>query len=365
MSLCDEPGLQVLSFRMLSRAYCSVEFHLGTSWNSYPVKLFSSLDHEHPVLRERECVLCPLSQLLVSVYDPDDWDNDEVQNVLATLASVYRLDISDVEARHASTRRITSIRGLQTVVPHLTSVSAEWVVRSNVIRRGELDLLPQSADASAAQGSGHDGQPEPAFKRNPWNAFLSARCHSPFHQDMATLQEEYYALTPEERQMYEEMADVAALAKSRDLQAYQKGVRGTESSSSTRQPDSGAGALVPLSERPESAQQDLDLACAGQVASDALCKQLTDALSGQNHEHQKQALALRQQEEECHRLRREYTQQDAVLRQTMSCCPPMLDHYTPALNGLLSVNLHIPADSMGKAPGTKCPGFRTYFRTAT
>ena len=165
--------------------------------------------------------------------------------------------------------------------------------------------------------------------------------------------------------MYEEMADVAALAKSRDLQAYQKGVRGTESSSSTRQPDSGAGALVPLSERPESAQQDLDLACAGQVASDALCKQLTDALSGQNHEHQKQALALRQQEEECHRLRREYTQQDAVLRQTMSCCPPMLDHYTPALNGLLSVNLHIPADSMGKAPGTKCPGFRTYFRTAT
>ena len=124
---CHFRRYQVLLLRMLSRNVCSTEFLIGTTYMSYPVKLFKSLDKVHEATRDPQCMHCPLTKLILS--EGCDLDSSESQAVLTAIASMFQLHIASIEARHASTRRITTIKAVQTHRPTLTAVGADWVCR--------------------------------------------------------------------------------------------------------------------------------------------------------------------------------------------------------------------------------------------
>ena len=118
---------QVLLFRTLSRNLCSTEFLIGTTHESYPIKLFRSLDGVHEATKDPLCMHCPLTKLLLSEYS--DLGSSEPQALLTALASMFQLHIASIEARHASTRRITTVKSVQTHRPTLVGVGADWVCR--------------------------------------------------------------------------------------------------------------------------------------------------------------------------------------------------------------------------------------------
>ncbi|CAE7653893.1 unnamed protein product, partial [Symbiodinium necroappetens] len=221
---------QVLLFRMLSRNLCSTEFLIGTTHESYPIKLFRSLDGVHEATKDPLCMHCPLTKLLLSEYS--DLGSSEPQALLTALASMFQLHIASIEARHASTRRITTVKSVQTHRPTLVGVGADWVCRHLA---DKLSILGGSNSAQRAQfcravasspASGADTEP-PAQKqperKNPWNAFLSEKCRariSDLGASYASLREEYHNLTPAEYQRYEDMAEVAFCARARGLPSY-------------------------------------------------------------------------------------------------------------------------------------------------
>ena len=132
---------QVLVFRMLSTSACAAQFYVGTSWNAYPVRLFGSLDGQHHVVHDPGCMLCPLSKMVLDTFPTErELNSEEAKVVLTGLASLFKMDIAEVESRHASTRRITTIHSVQASCPHLNSIGAEWVLRGNALAREDLLL---------------------------------------------------------------------------------------------------------------------------------------------------------------------------------------------------------------------------------
>ena len=200
---------QVLLFRMLSASACSAEFYITTSWRGFPVQLFASLDGKYSVAEARKCLLCPLSEMILSNFPTDELlASADCQALLIALASTYSLDISDLESKHASTRRINRVRSVQAQRSQLVSVSADWACRCNATQRE--DLLPSDPKKPKA------GKPDEAKKKqrraNPWNAFLSEHCKQQFKNpalDLTELSQQFRNLAPEERQKYTDMAKIA------------------------------------------------------------------------------------------------------------------------------------------------------------
>ena len=324
---------QVLLFRMLSRNFCATEFHLGTSWASYPIRMFCSLDGVHNALKDPDCMLCPLSRLLVQEYPSEPHlDSEEAQKVLMSLANLFQLRIADVEARHASTRRITSIRGLQTAQPNLCLVSADWVCRNNVLQRSRHTKGPGRIQPEPDMSEQAPSNPQ---RKNPWNAFLSDRCKFSFRsgrdkdERVHALRDEYRALTSEEHKGYQEMADVAFCARQRGLPGFAP----VQASSSSVVATSNSGEHRVVVQSPHA----------------LVCAEVEDTLALARKEHRKETNATREWVAEFKQSREEFQQDDETLRESLSCDPALLNNYVPALNGMLSADVHIPADEIAEA----------------
>ena len=329
---------QVLLFRMLSRNFCATEFHLGTSWSSYPVRLFASLDGRHHVLEDPDCMLCPLSKLVVMEYPTAEALNSvEAQSVLRALASLFSLHIADVEAKHASTRRITTVRGVQTTRPALCLVSGDWVCRSNVVRRLKYGLSKPAAQPDEPKADAEQNPANPQ-RRNAWNAFLSDACSFSFSKDdqgRAALRQRYKELTEEEQQRYQQMADVAFCARQRGLPGYSNARAGAAGASSS--------ALAVQAQ----AEQAVDVV--GHAAYELLRAEVDGSLALAREEHRKHTDSSREWLQTFQTARDEYEQEDEALCESLSCHPALLQHYMPALNGMLSADVHVPADKIGEA----------------
>jgi hypothetical protein len=122
-----------LLFRMVSRAGCSLHFLLRRVRAGYPYKLFLVLaSHTYiaEILADPDCLYDDLAAAYLAHFSTFEAITSPAgMAVLVGLASLLSVDIAGVEARHASTRRITTLSSLQTWIASLEAVSADWCTR--------------------------------------------------------------------------------------------------------------------------------------------------------------------------------------------------------------------------------------------
>ncbi|CAE7215305.1 unnamed protein product [Symbiodinium sp. CCMP2592] len=324
--------VQILHFRMLSRSLCSVEVHLR-SWSTYPIKLFLALDGRSDAMVEKPCLFCPMTKALLAEYD--DLDNPEARAVLRTLASKYCLHIAGVEARHAANRRLTTTRGVQTKVPELALVNAEFVLRSNFLKRADVIPVETSVKPETTERSSKIRQTR---KSQAWNAYQSANICGPRSgkhwppERIQQARDDYNALTEQEKQHYVDMAEVAQAARNRGLQAYPKA---TESQDE----------LVQFAATSPTALQLVDV---GHVAEAWLLQDMEAKLSVVREEDKEDAKLAQDWLQTFEESRSSYKQEDEVLQQCLVGCESFRSHCVPALTGILSGHLHIPAETLGQ-----------------
>ena len=107
------------------------------------------MDGPNCSLTDPPCLLDQVSHKIRSLAT--QVSKDELSTVVIVLANDFTMDISQIEAKHASTRRILHMRTVQVSLPSLEDVSASWVCRNNVLDRE--DRMPCSKHDDRTHGT--------------------------------------------------------------------------------------------------------------------------------------------------------------------------------------------------------------------
>ena len=173
------------------------------------------------------CMLDELAAAFKKTFPSRSGLTAPARAVLVSLAQSFTLGIAEIEARHAATRRITSVVGCQTHVPSLISVSASWVCRRNAAERQSVDLFrhPNADQLDATEDAVVDDEPAAVDGRSagPWKAFLSFRkANMPgrLGDCMPALRLEYAGLSEAERQHWIRMGNLGRLSAERGFAAF-------------------------------------------------------------------------------------------------------------------------------------------------
>ncbi|CAE7213542.1 unnamed protein product [Symbiodinium sp. CCMP2592] len=284
---CHFRHYQVLLFRMLSRNVCSTEFLIGTTYRSYPIKLFKSLDKVHEAT-DPECMHCRLTKLILS--EGCDLDSPESQAVLTAIASMFQLHIASIEARSNSADRAQFCRD-----------------------------MPVSGTAQADTVPPEPKQPE---RKNPWNAFLSEKCR----RRISDLGSTSYAALVEEYRLpgYAHHGAIPAAAAS--------------SSGSGKEVAVEALVAVPAAGHQELAVPD--------QAYKLMAADLSDKLQVVQQEYHRRSASVK---DWCDIFRDSRVQHRQDQEHLFRECG-VVEH-VPALNGLVSAEMRVPADKIGEVPG--------------
>ena len=122
-------GQRCLAFRMVSRIACCVEELLCSEHRRFPVALFRLLATPDGATAAElkavpACVLDPWSQHFFETYE--DPLCREALAVLESVASNLKLDIAEIECRHAAIRRHLHTRVQTQGVPPLLGYALGW-----------------------------------------------------------------------------------------------------------------------------------------------------------------------------------------------------------------------------------------------
>ena len=313
---------QVLLFRLLSCAGSAVHYYLTVPWRAFPVRLFRVLrgtngDAEE-VLRAPSCLRDELSTMVLEAYpSADALLTDAARAVLQTLARFFTMNIATIEARHASTRRLVHASHVQTHIPTLEDVSASWLLRRNIVQRGEFCLV-QSDRTEAARKT--KGFLNPA---GPWRAFVHDRCRTTFSKPgMSALSRDYAALTEQEFAHYDSL-----------------GKMGREAARAGHRPFGPARESTPAARL-----QDHD-----------------EAMSSLEAQKSQEMQSLRQANKAATEEHRRYLSilaSDTDKQQAQQICSQALEEMPLLANNLylasrhpVSVDMHLPADELAEALG--------------
>ena len=243
---------QVLTFQMLSAVGAGIDFYIGLRWRSYPVRLFGLLDdHPDPEAVQFPCLLDEFSQHLLEQFDKAGGALSEfAKHSMTCLAMTFTMGIAEIEARHASTRRIVTVKGVQTHMPSLDDISANWVCRRNAIMRSEYPSSPPTSPR--VQKSADSANKTWKKPGGPWRAFVSEQLQGQRRftkDDMNELSAKYQNLSPDEFNYFKELGECAKQAGKAGFQPFgeatsSKRARSAEPNASLQ------AALVPV--------QDLD-----------------------------------------------------------------------------------------------------------
>ena len=129
-----------LHFVMLSRAGCAMHQLVRHPRGLHPFQLFRMLlRHQAPSiydeLREKPCLHDELASEFFKHFP--SWTK-QAECVLRGIAHGVLLDVAQIETRHAISRRMTTLKSLQTWATKLESVSAEWAHRQANMRESEV-----------------------------------------------------------------------------------------------------------------------------------------------------------------------------------------------------------------------------------
>ena len=325
---------QVMMFRMLSTAACAVEFYFYTAWRAFPVQVFSALDGGTGLWDAKECLLCPLARLIRQEYpEPKEVPSKELQALLRALAAGFSLDISDLESRHAATRRITAIKSVQAKTPQLATVSADWVCRGNSINRREVLMKEEPLPGQELEANPEEAKPK-EHRANPWYAFVSDECKGKIatsNVDMAALGEKFRNLDEASLERYRERAMMSKLAAQRNLpKPPARSANAAPAASFGR--GSSSSSLV--------AADESTLALEIDAGMELLQTEKLDRMQSEKNF-----------KKELERTLKEYKEDETHLQELLSQWPAMLATCFPALVGIHGREVHLPADDFAEAGG--------------
>lgn len=221
---------RALAYRMISRIGCCVEELLRSEHRRFPVALFRLLatPDESTVAELKatpECVRDAWSHTFLQTYD-DNPASEEAMAVLVSVASMLKLDIAEIECRHASIRRHLHTR-IQTHVMSFSELSGMWMsqqcrTQSAVAEVGAIGhKLRARRHTSRAAGSANLKRCGPQKRKRTQGggggshrAFVSEQLRVrqlklPTPGVAAMLWREYRGLTDEQRARYKDVGAVA------------------------------------------------------------------------------------------------------------------------------------------------------------
>lgn len=182
-----------LMFRLLSRSGSAVHQLLAAGIKGSPYALFLSLwGILMPVQGLFPCELDELTKFFIERFPGEDLLCDEAQKMLSMAASLIDADITGIEVRHASLRRVNMLKSIQTWNMELQDLSADYVARQMVILRETISKLSSQPPSTTKR---RRGRPQKVVShKNPkrkkrvagaslggaWRAFLHENYHRTF-----------------------------------------------------------------------------------------------------------------------------------------------------------------------------------------
>ena len=198
-----------LRFRMLVRAMCALHRLLRMPREHMPFSLFLMLDGQHDqVQRTPDCMCDPLAKAIKEQYPTEaDLQSTECMMIIEALATIYDLDISDIEAKHATTREYWKLRS-RGWTPSLEAVSARFCLRfSDWFSGSHHDKRPTGPNARPRKAKIIRGG-------GAWRVFVHNKAAGKKFDPafLRQLARDFRALSPEDRAWYDEAGAAAALA---------------------------------------------------------------------------------------------------------------------------------------------------------
>ncbi|CAE7260889.1 unnamed protein product [Symbiodinium sp. CCMP2592] len=145
-------GKRRLLFKMASRAVCALQVLLVSCRTGCPYALFSCMfgeEHARFFYELKPCQHDALAAAWVRSFpDVASSQSEMAQDLLTALALLLDLDISQIEAQHASIRRVLMARSCQTHPMAFQDLSADFALRQlatygESLRRGTDPVLPE------------------------------------------------------------------------------------------------------------------------------------------------------------------------------------------------------------------------------
>ena len=129
---------------MMCRPAALIEELLGSVHRKYPFKLFTLLTDRDAIAHiqsSSRCLLDPWSKALIDKYP--DLSNIELKEILYLHCQSCSNNIAEIEAKHASNRRVVHQRSVQTHAIQVPTLSAEWLGQNQ--RRTMLSPLTMTS----------------------------------------------------------------------------------------------------------------------------------------------------------------------------------------------------------------------------
>ena len=157
-------AMRARAFRMLSRMGCAFEKILGSRHRRTPYLTF--LAPHSAATRERirrlgatsPCMLDPWTKGLLEKHP--QFDTPELFATLDLVAKLLRVDISHIESRHASIRRVLTVRSTQTWSLPIAELSAlfMFITHRTHVRPSFLNKTKRGAERSMAKPQGRSAR---------------------------------------------------------------------------------------------------------------------------------------------------------------------------------------------------------------
>ncbi|CAE7684555.1 unnamed protein product [Symbiodinium sp. CCMP2592] len=130
-------AMRALMFRLLSRCSCAVHHYLTVSHRNCPYGLFKALTGG--ALEVQDIPLCLQDELTTAILSDfptyNELQSEECQQILSSIAHSFQIDILNIEAAHASTRRLITLRSVQTWALSMEQLNTEFILRKIVCLR--------------------------------------------------------------------------------------------------------------------------------------------------------------------------------------------------------------------------------------
>eukprot|EP00971_Amphidinium_carterae_P350753 6491724-Amphidinium_carterae.2 len=152
-------SLRGLIFRLISRASATVHQLLVKENQSYPIRTFQLLNNPDKAVEMEADADCKKDVWSLGLQRQFGFASQECKNVLNHQGMLMEVDISGVEARHASVRRQLNVKSVQTNPLSFTAASCEWVFqnyRTNVYpstNQARLQKVSQGSKLHSPSGN--------------------------------------------------------------------------------------------------------------------------------------------------------------------------------------------------------------------
>lgn len=216
-----------VAFFMASTSLCAVKALFIKRYEMYPfrtLKLLIDDSLRDTIAQDCDTMKDAWTLGMQKVYGPR-LEGPDARAELVMAAAILELDISAIEARHASLRRYLTVRSTQTHATTVADVSSYFVAeipKARVDEEQGLSIAGYNLQNSAPKDRSHASavaQQPPAKRRKvvgggPWRAFVHARARDASGRpDMAALADEYHNLSEEEMSVYVRIGNLATAAR--------------------------------------------------------------------------------------------------------------------------------------------------------